>query len=113
MFCAFVRAILGFAVDVDTVHAEHRYASRVAGVDLVHDLFAEDKLRRLIVEMQNGQARTFFDRYGYYHFVGLVEQVAGHQDYGFDRVVYTIVILTEPEREPDLEFAQATLDIAS
>ncbi|MEN8215671.1 MAG: PD-(D/E)XK nuclease family transposase [Pseudomonadota bacterium] len=76
-----------------------------------YDLFAEDTEKRIIVEIQQVKEDEFFDRFLYYHLISLVEQVGGYKEYGFDRTVYTIVVLTSTPRDGSIKFSCAVSDM--
>ena len=52
----------------------------------------------------------FYDRFLYYHLINLVEQVKNSKAYQFDRTVYTIVVLTSPYSESEIDFSVAITD---
>ncbi|MEN8217202.1 MAG: hypothetical protein ABFS56_12710 [Pseudomonadota bacterium] len=49
----------------------------------------------------------FFDRFLYNHLISMVEQVDGYQEYGFDRTIYTIVLLTSNLHDGKIKFSYA------
>ncbi len=109
IFCQFVYDVLGVEIHVDRVVTGRRYPEPVSFVDIEYDLFAEDTEKRIIVEIQHVQEVDFFDRFLYYHIIGLAEQVRSHTDYQFDKIVYTVVVLTgSPRRqENNINFSYA------
>ena len=109
IFCQFVYDVLGVEIHVDRVIAGRRFPEPVSYVDIEYDLFAEDTEKRIIVEIQHVQEVDFFDRFLYYHIIGLAEQVRSHADYQFDKIVYTVVVLTgSPRRqENNINFSYA------
>ncbi|MCK5898575.1 MAG: hypothetical protein KAG06_05845, partial [Methylococcales bacterium] len=46
-------------------------------------------------------------RFLYYHLISMVEQVGGFKEYGFDKTVYTIVVLTSTPRDDSVNFSYA------
>ena len=46
----------------------------------------------------------------YYHLINLIEQVKNSKAYQFDRTVYTIVVLTSPYSETEIDFSVAITD---
>jgi len=120
IFCQFVYDVLGVEIHVDRVIAGRRYPEPVSyahfvqrllreALDIEYDLFAEDTEKRIIVEIQHVQEVDFFDRFLYYHIIGLAEQVRSHADYQFDKTVYTVVMLTGSSRrqENSINFSYA------
>lgn len=94
VFNAFVQDILQIEFEGEEVHREYSYHEAIGRVKLKYDLFAEDKERRIIVELQHVKEPDFFDRFLYYHIIGLAEQIQSYEDYQFGKTVYTIVLLT-------------------
>jgi predicted transposase/invertase (TIGR01784 family) len=64
------------------------------------------------VEIQNVKENDFFDRFLYYHLISMVEQVKGYKEYGFDRTVYTIVVLTSVPHNKTVNFSVAVSDMS-
>ena len=110
IFCQFVKDVLGIEIHVDRVIAGRRYPEPVSYVDIEYDLFAEDTEKWIIVEIQHIQEVDFWERFLYYHIIGLAEQVRSHADYRFDKTVYTVVVLTGSPRqqENNINFSVAT-----
>jgi len=114
IFCQFVYDVLGVEIHVDRVIAGRRFPEPVSYVDIEYDLFAEDTEKRIIVEIQHVQEVDFFDRFLYYHIIGLAEQVRSHADYQFDKIVYTMVVLTGSSRRQEnvinFSYAMSNMD---
>jgi predicted transposase/invertase (TIGR01784 family) len=114
IFCQFVYDVLGIEIHVDRVITGRRYPQPVSYVDIEYDLFAEDTEKRIIVEIQHIQEVDFWERFLYYHIIGLAEQVRSHADCfvprNFDKTVYTVVVLTGSPRqqENNTKFSVAT-----
>jgi predicted transposase/invertase (TIGR01784 family) len=102
---------LGIEININKVHTEYEYPEPIGFVRSKYDLFAEDTEKRIIVEIQQVKADDFFDRFLYYHLISMVEQVGGFQEYGFDRTVYTIVVLTSTPRDGSINFSCAVSDM--
>jgi len=111
VFCQFTKDILGIEINIDKVHTEYEYPEPIGFVRSKYDLFAEDTEKRIIVEIQQVKEEDFFDRFLYYHLISMVEQVGGFQEYGFDRTVYTIVVLTSTPRDGSINFSCAVSDM--
>jgi len=101
IFCQFVYDVLGIEIHVDRVITGRRYPEPVSYVDIEYDLFAEDTEKRIIVEIQHIQEVDFWERFLYYHIIGLAEQVRSHADYRFNKTVYTVVVLTGSPRQQE------------
>ncbi len=111
VFEQFAKDILNIDIHVDKVHTEYQYPEPIGFVRSTYDLFAEDVENRIIVEIQQVKEEDFFDRFLYYHLISLVEQVGGFKEYGFDRTVYTIVVLTSTPRDGSINFSCAISDM--
>jgi hypothetical protein len=83
VFNQFAKDILGIDLNVSRVHTEYEYPEPVGFVRSRYDLFAED-----------------------------VEQVRGFDEYGFDRTVYTIIVLTSLPRDGSINFSCAISDMS-
>lgn len=112
VFTAFANDILGIQLNISEVHTEYEYPQPIGFVRSQYDLFAEDVDQRIIVEIQQVKEGDFFDRFLYYHLISLVEQVGGFQAYGFERTVYTIVVLTSVPRDGSMNFSCAISDMS-
>ncbi len=111
VFQQFANDVLGIDIQIDEVHTEYEYPEPIGFVRSKYDLFAEDKEKRVIVEIQQIKEEDFFDRFLYYHLVSLVEPVGGYKAYEFDRTVYTIVVLTSIPRDGSINFSCAVSDM--
>ena len=64
-----------------------------------------------IVELQHVRDDSTYDRFLYYHAIGLVEQIVSNERYKFERDVYTLVIFTRWPDEPALRYGRAVCDL--
>ena len=112
VFRQFVEDVLGIRLNIERVHTEYEYPEPVGFVRSRYDLFAEDPAQRIVVEIQHVKEEDFFDRFLYYHLISLVEQVRGFQAYGFERTVYTIVVLTSVPQDGSVNFSCAVSDMS-
>jgi len=112
VFTDFANDILGIQLNISEVHTEYEYPEPIGFVRSQYDLFAEDVEQRIIVEIQQVKEGDFFDRFLYYHLISLVEQVGGFKEYGFERTVYTIVVLTSVPRDGSMNFSCAISDMS-
>ena len=110
IFCQFAEDVLGIKFHTDEVHRGYKFLEPIGQVDIEYDLFAEDQESRIVVEIQHVKERHFYDRFLYYHLINLVEQVKNSKAYQFDRTVYTIVVLTSPYSESEIDFSVAITD---
>ena len=110
IFCQFAEDVLGIKFHTNEVHRGYKFLEPIGQVDIEYDLFAEDPESRIVVEIQHVKERHFYDRFLYYHLINLVEQVKNSKAYQFDRTVYTIVVLTSPYSENEIDFSVAITD---
>ena len=110
IFCQFAEDVLGIKFHTDEVYRGYKFLEPIGQVDIKYDLFAEDPESRIVVEIQHVKERHFYDRFLYYHLINLVEQVKNSKAYQFDRTVYTIVVLTSPYSENEIDFSVAITD---
>ena len=111
VFNQFAKDILNIELNVNEVHTEYEYPEPIGFVRSKYDLFAEDIEQRIIVEILHIKEEDFFDRFLYYHLISLVEQVRSFEEYGFERTVYTIVVLTSVPRDGSVNFSCAISDM--
>ncbi len=110
-FHALVKAAVGIDFMPDRVEQEYSYPQPVSRVNVAYDLFAEDTARRTIVELQHVREGTDYDRFLYYHVIGLVEQIVSSERYKFERDVYTLVLFTRWPDDPALRYGRAVTDL--
>ena len=110
IFCQFAEDVLGIQFYTDEVQRGYKFLEPIGQVDIEYDLFAEDSKSRIVVEIQHVKEGHFYDRFLYYHLINLVEQVKNSKAYQFDRTVYTIVVLTSPYSESEIDFSVAITD---
>ena len=110
IFCQFAEDVLGIKFHTDEVHRGYKFLEPIGQVDIEYDLFAEDPESRIVVEIQHVKEDHFYDRFLYYHLINLVEQVKNSKAYQFDQTVYTIVVLTSPYSENEIDFSVAIAD---
>ncbi len=111
VFRSLVEAAVGIDFMPDRIEQEYSYRQPVSRVNIAYDLFAEDTARRTIVELQHVREETTYDRFLYYHAVGLVEQIVSNERYKFERDVYTLVLFTRWPDDPALRYGRAVCDM--
>jgi len=111
IFNRFVEDVLGIKFHAEKIHTEYEYPEPVGFVRSRYDLFAKDKDKRIIVEIQHIKEDDFFDRFLYYHLISLAEQAGGYDEYRFNQTVYTIVVLTSTPRDGSVNFSYAVSDM--
>ena len=98
VFTAFVKDILDIDLIIDRVETEKSFPSPVGNVNNHFDLFAEDKVNRIIVDIQHRRYADHYHRFLHYHCAALLEQAVSAKDYRPALAVYTIVVLTSGDK---------------
>jgi len=98
VFTAFVKAILGIDLIIDHVETEKSFPNAIGSVANHFDLFAEDKVNRIIVDIQHRRHADHYHRFLHYHCAALLEQAVQAKDYRPALAVYTIVVLTSGDK---------------
>jgi PD-(D/E)XK nuclease family transposase len=101
VFKAFVRDILGIEIEVDKIETEKKFAPKIGFIDFELDIFAESVDKRICIEIQRVQYDHNFDRFLHYFLMLIAEQQKSSKEYGVDRTVYVIVVLTAPYKIND------------
>lgn len=110
-FSALVKGALDIDFHPERIEQEHSFRPAVAHVNIAYDLFAEDVQKRTIVELQHVRDDESYDRFLYYHCIGLAEQIITSDSYKFPRTVYTLVVMTRWPADPRLQFGRAVGNI--
>ena len=96
VFKAFVRDILGIEIEVDKIETEKKFEPKIGYVDFELDIFAESIDKRVCIEIQRIEYDHHFDRFLHYFLMLIAEQQKNSKEYGIERRVYAIVVLTAP-----------------
>ncbi len=96
VFKAFVHDIVGINILPDKIETEKSFAPILGNVNFRYDIFAEDSINRVIVEIQKVEYGHNFNRFLHYHYQAIAEQQRSSDDYTIDKTVYTIVLMTAP-----------------
>jgi predicted transposase/invertase (TIGR01784 family) len=93
---AFVKDIVGIDVEPDKIETEKGFQPKLGNINFKYDIFAEDSKKRIVIEIQKVEYDHNFDRFLHYHLQAITEQQRSSDDYGVDKTVYTIVVMTAP-----------------
>lgn len=96
VFKAFVKDIVGIAVDPAKIETEKAFQPKTGNIAFKYDIFAEDEKKRIVIEIQKVEYDHNFDRFLHYHLQAITEQQRHSDDYSVDKTVYTIVLITAP-----------------
>jgi len=94
VFRGFVKDVLGIDMNIEKVETEKVLPSQVSPIRFRMDLFAEDKAKRTIVEIQKMDYDYAYDRFSHYFFANLVDAQKRSSDYAYEKEVYLIVVVT-------------------
>lgn len=94
VFKAFVKDIVGIDVEPTSIETEKTFIPKVGSIGFRYDIFADDPINRVIIEIQKVEYDHNFDRFLHYHLQAITEQQRSSADYSVNRVVYTIVVMT-------------------
>ncbi|WP_062149576.1 PD-(D/E)XK nuclease family transposase [Beggiatoa leptomitoformis] len=98
IFNSFVHDILGIDFHCEIVETEKEFDTIIGNVKPRFDLYAEDKKKRIIVDIQHRRDHDHYDRFLHYHCAALLEQIKNSYDYRPNLAVYTIVVLTSGDK---------------
>lgn len=101
VFTAFVKDVLGIDIKIDKVETEKVLPSKVSAIKFKMDLFAEDKEKRTVVEIQKVDYDYTYDRFAHYFLANLIDTQRTSKDYSFAKEVYLIVVVTSAYRISD------------
>jgi predicted transposase/invertase (TIGR01784 family) len=96
---AFIKDFLDIDLQPETIEVEKKFVPPIGGVDIEIDIFVNDPIHRLVIEIQRERYDYDFDRFWHYHLVSQVELVKSHKSYKLEPTVYTIVWFTRKIRE--------------
>ena len=111
IFCQFVKDVLGIEFHTDEVHQGYESLTPGCEVDIECDLFAEEPESRIVVEVHHVKECLFHKRFMYYYLLYTVEQVISSKAYEVNQTVYTIVVITSPSRENEIELTDDITDL--
>lgn len=101
VFTAFVKDVLGIELTIDKVETEKIITGRVGAIKFKMDLFAKDKSKRTVVEIQKIDYDYTYDRFTHYFLGNLIDMQRSSKTYNFAKEVYIIVVVTSAYRISD------------
>jgi predicted transposase/invertase (TIGR01784 family) len=90
----FVKDLFDVDFEPETVETERRFEPKMSYIDFKYDIFAQNKDKRVVVEIQRVDYDYNFDRFLLYHNMAIAEMQRNSEEYKTDRVVFTIVVFT-------------------
>jgi DNA-binding transcriptional regulator YiaG len=101
VFRAFVKDVLGIDMNITKVETEKVLPSKSSAIKFRMDLFAEDKEKRTVVEIQKVDYDYTYDRFTHYFTGNLVDIQRSSKTYEYAKDVYIIVVVTSAYRMTD------------
>ncbi|UCH92300.1 MAG: PD-(D/E)XK nuclease family transposase [Candidatus Aminicenantes bacterium] len=96
VFKQFVKDILDIEIEVDKIETEKKFEPKIGNIDITLDIFAESTDHRVIIEIQRIDYDYNFDRFLHYFIMAIAQLQKSAEEYGIERTVYAIVVLTAP-----------------
>lgn len=93
VFTAFVKDVLGIDIKINKVETE-KMLPNASSIKFKMDLFAEDKEKRTIVEIQKIDYDYNYNRFSHYFLANLVDVQRASHNYSYSKEVYVIVVVT-------------------
>jgi hypothetical protein len=101
VFCAFVKDVLGIDMNITKVETEKVLPSKNSAIKFRMDLFAEDKDKRTVVEIQKVDYDYTYDRFTHYFTGNLSDVQRSSKTYAYGKDIYIIVVVTSAYRMTD------------
>jgi predicted transposase/invertase (TIGR01784 family) len=110
---AFVKDVIGIDITPTTIEVEKQFTPTIGNVKVQIDVFVEDPLNRIVLEIQRVRYDYHYDRFLYYHYATTLDMVKNHTTYKLGRTVYTIVWLTSRSNDPLFQHGVVTTTLHS
>lgn len=93
---AFIYDLLGLQLNIhpEQIETEKKFTPPIGNIDISYDIFVDDPVHRIIIEIQRVRYNDHYERFFYYFLAAILERAKSYKDYQQDRTVYTIVWLT-------------------
>jgi hypothetical protein len=98
IFKSFIDDFFGIDIHIDKVETEKSFSPTVGNVDCSFDLYAEDSVNRIVLDIQHVRHFDHYHRFLHYHCVALLDQIKSSKDYFPPHKVFTLVVLTSGDR---------------
>lgn len=89
VFITFVRDILGIELIIDHIETKKSSPSTIGNIANRYDLFAKNKVNRIIVDIQHRRYADHYHRFLHYHCAALLEQAVQAKDYRPPDLLFT------------------------
>ena len=110
---AFIKDFLEIEITPQSIEVEKKFVPAIGGVDFEIDIFVDDPIHRVVIEIQRERYDYDFDRFWHYHIASQLELVKSHKEYKLERTVYTIVWFTRKIREKQYQRSLITTNQVS
>jgi predicted transposase/invertase (TIGR01784 family) len=98
IFKPFIDDFFSIDIQIDHVETEKSFSPPVGYVNCSFDLYAEDPVNRIILDVQHVRHFDHFHRFLYYHCIAILEQIKNSNDYYPIKSVFTLVVLTSGDK---------------
>ena len=85
-------------IQIEKVESEKSFDSPIGSVDCRFDLYAEDSINRIVLDIQHVRYFDHYHRFLHYHCAALLEQIKSSSDYSPVHRVCTLVVLTSGDK---------------
>jgi hypothetical protein len=96
---AFIKDFLDIDITPQTIEVEKKFIPPIGGVDFEIDIFVDDPIHRVVIEIQRERYGYTIDFLWHHHIASQLALLKNHIDFKIDRTVYTLVWFTRQVRE--------------
>ncbi|KPA19398.1 hypothetical protein MHK_000382, partial [Candidatus Magnetomorum sp. HK-1] len=98
IFKPFIDDFFDIDIQIEKVETEKFFDPPVGNVDCRFDLYAEDIINRIVLDIQHVRHFDHYHRFLHYHCAALLDQIKSSKDYFPPHRVFTLVVLTSGDK---------------
>ncbi|KPA10441.1 hypothetical protein MHK_009354 [Candidatus Magnetomorum sp. HK-1] len=98
IFKPFIDDFFGIDIQIEKVETEKSFDPPIGNVDCRFDLYAEDTVNRIVLDIQHVRHFDHYHRFLHYHSAALLDQIKSSRDYFPPHKVFTLVVLTSGDK---------------
>jgi hypothetical protein len=114
IFKSFIDDFFDTDIQIEKVETEKSFDPPIGNVDCRYDLYAEDNVNRIVLDIQHVRYFDHYHRFLHYHCAALLEQIKSSNDYFPVHRVCTLVVLTSGDKHKNdigvIDFDPKTLN---
>jgi hypothetical protein len=114
IFKSVIDDFFGTDIQIEKVETEKTFDPPVGNVDCRFDLYAEDSVNRIILDIQHVRHFDHYHRFLHYHCAAILDQIKSSSDYFPVQKVFTLVVLTSGDKYKNdigvIDFDPKTID---